>query len=480
MKKRNRKQIEEECRTHTSVDSDSAQLVEMVCANCGASLEVVDKTRGKCPFCGQTYLIDEAKGIVVNVSVDYGGSEEVKQGNKNIRQMVITFFIMALLVTAIIFRANMAANNSAFFSSDSDAPIQEKGNLLVIFCKDIFRKEYRDITAEEFASIRYLKYDYRRDERTKEWYHTVEYSFTDYEACGSEEEFLDTVQTWTYEDTKANWPSDFTMLTGLTRIDTRSTHMRMHNFAEDCKISYIATDDSLEEVASAINPRYVKVLDMGEFCTSLEGLEQFENLEVLKAEHCTVRHISGIKKCSKLKHLKLSYGGKEEGLKEIAELSELISLSLTGVELSDGGFLKKMPQLEELTMRAGENADLSILSYLPNLRKLDIGDDTAASIEPILGLARLEDLTVSVDSLENMSRLAELKKLKTLHLYTAYEEEDENGQDKPLDLSVFSRLPELESFYISSSGDGGFLGAEGVLNLSGLEMLWHCCGAGEF
>jgi len=479
-----KKQTEEEYTIHTSADNERAELVKMACTNCGASLTLVDKTHAKCPFCGQTYLIDEAKGIVLNVSVDYGDSVEVRKSVKSTQRMIIGFFIAALLVTAMIFAVNMAANKSVFSSADSDAPVEDNGNLMVIFCKDIFQKEYRDITPEEFASIRYLKYDYQRDERTEETYHTMEYSFTNYEDCESEEEFLDTVHTWSYRASKVSWPSNFTMMTGLTRIDTTdTTWLSMLHFAEDCKISYIATDDSLEVVTDRVNPEYVKVLDMGTFSSNLKGLEQYENLEVLKTQNASMfntTELYGIKKCSKLKQLELNCAETYEGLEEIAELPELVSLSINGGVLSDCDFLKKMPQLEELAIDAGEEADLSILSSLPNLKKLDMGRDTVDVIEPVLALTQLEDLTIAMDTPENIARLTELKKLKNLRLHTSYWEVDENYHDKPLDLSVFSQLPELETIYVSSFFNGGFSGAESVLNMPGLKSFAASASRGDF
>lgn len=466
-------QIEENYTIHTSVDNESAELVKMACTNCGASLTIVDKTHAKCPFCGQTYLIDEAKGIVVNVNVDYGNSAEVRQSVKKTQRLIIGFFIAAVVVTAIILAFNIAANKSVFSSSDSDAPVQENGNLLVIFCKDIFQKEYRDITPEEFGSIRYIRYTYQRDGNSDDHYHVVYYSFTNYEDCESEEEFLDTVSMWTYEDSKASWPSDFTMLTGLTRIDTtNSLWMSLINFSENCKISYVTTDDNLETVSSRVNPEYVKVLDLGTFSNNLNGLEQYKNLEVLKAQNTHLYNttdLSGIGQCSKLRQLELNCADAYEGAEEIAELSELTSLSMNGVLLPECEFLKEMPQLEELTMDVGEDADLSILSYLPNLKKLDTGNDDIVSAKQLLVLSNLEDLTVSVDTLENIALLAELKKLKSLHLDTSYWEVDENYDEVPIDISIFSQLPELEYFYISRFSGGGFCGVESILNLPALK-----------
>lgn len=461
-------------RIQTSIDNDSAELVKMECTNCGASLTVVDKTHAKCPFCGQNYLIDEAKGIVVNVNVDYGDSAEVRQSVKRTQRLLIGFLIAAVVVTAIIFAFNMAAHKSVFSSSDSDAPIQEKGNLLVIFCKDIFQKEYQDITPEEFASIRYIKYTYQRDGNSNDHYHVVYYSFTNYEECGSEEEFFDTVHTWTYEDSKASWPSDFTMLTGLTRIDTTDTvWLSSINFSPESKISYVTTDDNLEIVSSKVKPEYVKVLDLGIFGSNLNGLEQYQNLEVLIADNVHFNNetdLAGIDKCQKLKKLVLNCADTYRGEENLTKLSELKSLSMNGVVLSECDFLKELPQLEELSVAVGEDdTDLSMLTYLPNLKTLDTRHSEYIPVEPLLALKNLENLTVSVETKEDFEQLAQLAGLKTLHVYVSYDEIDEAYHHVPLDISVFSALPALENFQIEQSSMGSVCGAESLLNMPTLK-----------
>ncbi len=57
-----KKKEEDSYTIHTSVGNETAALVKMECKNCGASLELTDPTHAVCPFCGQKYLIDEAKG----------------------------------------------------------------------------------------------------------------------------------------------------------------------------------------------------------------------------------------------------------------------------------------------------------------------------------------------------------------------------------------------------------------------------------
>ena len=131
----------------TSNTGERAELLELQCKNCGGFLELVDRTHGVCPYCGQKYLIDEAKGTIINVHVDYSGSEEMKEAVNSTKKTLIIFLIVAAVITAGILAFNIAARKSVFSTSDADAPVDENGILLRIFCKDIFGKEFEDITA---------------------------------------------------------------------------------------------------------------------------------------------------------------------------------------------------------------------------------------------------------------------------------------------------------------------------------------------
>ena len=66
-----RKKVDgEEYVIRTSNQNEKAELLKLECENCGASLDLVDKTHAVCPYCGQRYRIDEAKGTIVHVQVD--------------------------------------------------------------------------------------------------------------------------------------------------------------------------------------------------------------------------------------------------------------------------------------------------------------------------------------------------------------------------------------------------------------------------
>ena len=138
----------------TSNQNEKAELLRLECTNCGASLELTDRTHASCPYCGQKYLIDEAKGTIINVQVDYSGSDEMYDAVNSTKKVLIIFLIVASLLALIIFAFNIAAKKSVFFRSDENIPVDANGELLVIFCKDIFEKEYKDISQEEMKVFR--------------------------------------------------------------------------------------------------------------------------------------------------------------------------------------------------------------------------------------------------------------------------------------------------------------------------------------
>lgn len=458
---------------HTSLDNEQAELLKLKCSNCGASLELLDKTHARCPFCQQEYRIDEAKGAVINVSIDYSDTEKVQKTLHSTKRTMIIFLCVVASIAAIVLVVNIAANSSVFSSSDRDAAFEENGELLVIFCKDIFGKEYKDISKEELESIKYIRYDSDRD--VNDGFHVVEYSFTDYADCQDEEEFQDTIKRWTYMSSKASWPSDFTMFTGLTRIDTtNSLWLSQVEFSEKAPISYVETDNQLEVVTSHFNPENIKVLHMGMSMDSLEGIEAYKNLEELEIDYPGGRmgstlDVTGIGACTKLKKLWLSCASDYTGLEELEELSQIKSISISGIELKDSSFLKEMTELEELYIMSGESGDLSMLSCLPKLKRLYFTDNGAVDTRSLQVLPELEELELTVEDEENLQGLVELSNLKSLDLYISIWT---GWEDPPIDVSVLSELPCLEKLVIKDSTHGDITGMEGIFNKPTMKSLF--------
>lgn len=451
----------------TSNDKEKAELLELQCKNCGGFLELTDRTHAVCPYCGQKYLIDEAKGTIINVQVDYSGSDEMKEAVDSTKKTLIVFLIVASLIAAVILAFNIAARKSVFSKSDADAPVEENGMLLRIFCKDIFGKEYEEITEEEFESVKYIRCAYERE--GGETFNVISYSFTDYEDCEDEEEFQQTVKKWTYRTKMVSWPSDYTMFTGLTRIDnTDAVWLSLVKFSPDCRISCIKTDDRLDTVAGVVNPEYVKVLHMGIMGNNLEVIGQFKNLEELDVDtnlSSKETDITTISQCGKLKSLRLRCGESYKGLESLKELKELKSLYIDKTPASEWGFLRDLPQLEQLSIYTGEDADLSVLDDLPNLKKVDFLDQCYILPQELIRLQGAEDLRIAVKEPECIEILGGFEGLKALDLHMAVHE-----YQTPVDVSPLAGLTGLERLYMDNFWDCEFVGVEKILNLDGLKI----------
>lgn len=450
----------------TSNTNERAELLELQCKNCGGFLELVDRTHAVCPYCGQRYLIDEAKGTIINVQVDYSGSDEMKEAVNSTKKALIIFLVVASVIAAVILAFNIAARKSVFSTSDADAKAEENGILLRIFCKDIFGKEFEDITEEEFAQIRYIRCAYERE--GSESFNVISYSFTNYEDCDSEEEFQDTVKSWTYRTKQVSWPSDYTMFTGLTRIDnTDAVWLSLVKFSPDNKISYVDTDDRLDTVAAAVNPENVKVLHIGIMGNNLADIGQFKNLEELDVDtnlSSKEADISGINQCQNLKRLRLRCGEGYKGLESLKELKQLKSLYIDKMPATEWGFLKDLPQLEELSVYTGEDADLSVLDGLPGLRKVDFLDQCYILPDELKRLSSVEELRVAVKEPECLEILGGFEKLKALDLHLSIHE-----YQTPVDVTPLAGIKNLEKLSMDNFWECQFVGVEQILNLPGLK-----------
>lgn len=456
---------------HTSLDNEQAELLKLKCSNCGASLELLDKTHARCPFCQQEYRIDEAKGAIINVSIDYSDTEKVQKTLHSTKRTMIIFLCVVAGIAAIILGVNIAANSSVFSSSDRDVAFEENGELLVIFCKDIFGKEYKDITKEELESIKYIRYASDRD--VNDGFHVIEYSFTDYADCEDEEEFQDTIKRWTYMNSKASWPADFTMFTGLTRIDTtNSLWLSQLRFSKEAPINYVETDNQLEVVTEKFDPENIKVLHIGIQADDLAGIEAYKNLEELEIDYVGGMgnlNVSGIGECSNLKKLMLDCAETYTGLEELEELQQMESIYISGVELKDSSFLKGMPELEELYTNVGENGDLSMLSSLPELKRLYFMDNEPIDPKRLQILPQLEELRLAVDEIESLQGVAELTNLKSLELYMTIS----GGMwGEAIDVSMLSELPYLEELTIKDFYDGEITGMESIFNKPTMKSIF--------
>lgn len=467
------------------MNEQNKELLKLECKSCGSHLEMTDETHARCTHCNQIYLIDELEHELFAIQVDYGDNTSLKKTLSTSRKALLISVPLALVVLIIIFCLNIGAVTSVFSSADSDQDLAHNGYLIKIFCEDIFQKPYDQITPEEFASVKYIKTSHNPETNSSEFYHTIEYSFTDYKNCTSEEEFQETIQKWSHSSRNAYpWIDDYTMFTGLTRIDTREDRLGLGEiqFADNCPISYVDTLNSPLCVAETLNPENIKVLHAKLSHYGPEGLDRFPNLEELASigtyyydEDEAPMDIRVLGACKNLRILKLDCANGYTGTEALTGLSSLESVSLKYTLLSDCGFLKDLPSLKELHIYSGDEPDLTQLSQLPKLEKLDFMDDEDIPVEALCTLTNLTELTADFEDTHSLKKLTSLSKLEKLDV--AVDAEFGSYHDGIVyDLSPLAELPSIKDLCIRIQADEGhFIGLTELLNIDGLSRFAFYC-----
>lgn len=125
--------------------------------------------------------------------------------------------------------------------------------------------------------------------------------------------------------------------------------------------------------------------------------------------------------------------------------------------------MEKLPQLEELSIYTGDDADLSVLDGLANLKKVDFLDLCYILPQELVRLREVEDLTVAVKEAECLQILGGFEKLERLKLHMAIHE-----YETPVDVSALAGITGLKRLSMDNFWGGEFVGVEKILNLQGL------------
>ncbi len=473
-----------------NTSKEQANYLKLQCPECGAPIKATSSHGANCPSCGQTFLLDEADGLVIKVDVDCGNSKDTKK-TINIILIILSFIlVIAFIVLTAIFSFNYDAINSRFFSSDYDW-FNPKANIAKMFCEDIFNKPYNEITEEEFASIRYIKYGNERISGTNEYIHIIEYSFNDYRDCENEASFLSTIKRWTCQQSSTHTSFEramnFSMFTKLTRVALggHQDSFTRNSFADSADIRYVTTYSEIadaEYIRKIVNPKKVEVLEYNAW-TNLDGIESFPNLKTLniKIWYGYDFDFTRIEHCQNLEELIVTdFADNYQGLSKIGEMKNLKKLSLENLYLHDCEFIRNLTNLEELTIQIDkENPKTEMLTNLQNLKTLYLLGNGYVPAKDIASFDTVTTLKLSVNSTESFEALTNLKKLKTLDVCAEIpcDTTKVTKHESILDISCLTKLSSLEYLYIQPksdcySDDTCVYGLEQILNCQNLKNVY--------
>ncbi len=173
--------------------------------------------------------------------------------------------------------------------------------------------------------------------------------------------------------------------------------------------------------------------------TTLDGVEQCDNLEYLSMVLQQIEDLSPLSNLINLQHVNFSQNYKIRDVTPLADLTELRYLNLDSNEItnisplrnlvkltylnimynfqiSDISILSNFVHLEELWLSGSSVKDITSLTQLVNLRLLWLSKCDISTIQPLTNLIKLELLFLKHNHISDISPLSTLTKLERLQL----------------------------------------------------------------
>ena len=205
---------------------------------------------------------------------------------------------------------------------------------------------------------------------------------------------------------------------------------------------------TVEEMATL---ERLRAWDVG--ISDLTGLEFATNLDTLLIGGSLMPDLSPIAGLTQLSHLRIP-GSKISDISPLTELKNLGALEIYGNEISDISPLAGMTNLHWLSMYNNPISDISPLANLKSLRGMRVSVEAPGDLSPIAELINLEDIYYwgKGDPVPDLSPLTNLPKLVKIDIR-------DGGK---VDLSSLAGLPPVKELWLLNCG---------ISNLSSLEKL---------
>lgn len=252
----------------------------------------------------------------------------------------------------------------------------------------VFGKPADEIPDSELARIQWLEMAYDWD------YFLIGYSFSN----PLEE---DAELTWlSFSRDMPTGKECLSRFTGLKKLNTEQPLDKKHIASLNLNSIGCYASSPAEIAGLFADPSQLKEIRMNGGVDSLEGLEQFPNLETL--------YIDG-------------YNLTDFG--PLVNLSSLKSLTLESCDgMTDFSIFHVMTSLEELDINAENLKSLDFLSGMGNLKSLSLTDAGMLTLDGLEKQPQLETLKLEdCDNLKNMTALESLTSLKELYIDLPYD-----------------------------------------------------------
>ena len=317
--------------------------------------------------------------------------------------------------------------------------------------------------------------------------------------------------TWTNQFSEVVFALDFPAKSAVTPVDPQTERIPGESVHIPDPNLRAAIEDALGKAPkSTITVAEIATLERldasGMEIKDLRGLEFATNLETLEIRGNLVSDLSPIAGLTQLGRLGIQ-GNKVSDISPLAELKSLGSLGIYGNEISDISPLSGLTNLRWLSMYnnpvsdlspvanlkgltgirvrveppgnlsplaelinlepffywgSGEPVpDLSPLTKLPKLAKIDLGRGSKVDVSPLSGLTTIKELWLHECGISNLSFLEKLTTLERAHL----------GRNGISDISALSALPNLKWLDLSNNQISDFSPLDGVREQ--IKLIWY-------
>lgn len=396
--------------------------------------------------------------------------------------------------------------NSKNFSEETQ-PEEEPAlqGILAEFVSRVYKIPVKDVTVSQLAKIQQLtirrEYDIWHVGYSFDTPGPPVFSFTE-----SGELFENAVGELTWIDFSSDSSLDLkglVLFTGLKRLDVCGTLS-----AEDVKglpLESVSAyfDDPAQASSILENPKDIKELGFNAGVETLEGINQFENLETLYLDYSELDNIDALVNLKHLKNLTLCCEETLTDFSVIGKLPELETLRLDTSGLKSTDFVTHLTHLKRFEITSSPIQALYGLENCPGLKSLSITNCTElknlSTLEKLTGLSELvlevpyscqepelKNLTglkkLSLSYVQNCSFLENLSELTELHLkgctlpaafdasrLTFLKSLSFTFQNYEQDLSTIQDFQSLER--ISLQGTKTFEDLSGIFNMPNLREL---------
>lgn len=471
-------------------------MTELVCPSCGANLKRndVDPTVAVCEYCQARHILT---GRGIPERLNYVSIKEREPDPKQVRREKLHMFLcigialMGLILLPIAVFSELSGMNREKESVPELPPLRLKkeweevpvleevtaeevrisgvyGELL----REVYQMDPEQISEEELLRIKWIALRYGEYTDTYE----VGYSFEEPTAEGAELSWL------SFPREMSLGGETLTLLKGLKKLDVHSSLQPEH--IEGLSLESVgAYFDSPQEVMEVVdNYASLKEISFHSGLESLEGMDQFTNLECLSIDGLDTAYLGWLENLPHLKELTLR-GDNLTDFSLFADMDGLVSLSLSAERLKRIDFVGEMDSLEQLEIAGGMLLSLDGLERAQKLKVLRIYDcyelQQMTAVEGLTGLQELSlmrpydceepnlggltELThLELEGFSECGFLKNLVKLQSLSLHSC-EVSDLSG------LSALTGLKELTC--TDGFGMGMGMNLEFIWQLKGLEEL---------